>query len=469
MLRVGLILTSIALLASSHGCNECSDCQGTGSTSAGSSGGSSSASATSEASSTGEASSTSTGVDPTLATSGPSTGSSSGSGSSGGVDCAIHVGLSGADMDGCGSLEAPCRTITRGLTLADPACGVTVGPGVFDAAGGEVFPLVLDGVRVVGSGADPDADPTIIDHSGGPTLPTTTFPCPVGQPNEHSAPVVLVGADPEVRRLIVKAPVQQTMEVAVLVDGAVGASLRELWIEGGAEGVFIAGGSAQIEKVTVTRAGHAAVKPAGTSTVEVIASTFFGNKDAVEPICDATTLIRDSEAYCNGNGLEALASADTTMENNYVHHNNVGIGGRGADITMTLRGNTIEANQIGALAWFGTIDLGTTSEPGGNTFRDNVIAGLEIIRIPGDTGAIGNTWEPGVDGADATGAYSGPVTFDAPQCPATGLMNLDVPPPPTCKGDEPSAPGMGYRNVAIEDGSCFAGMPSPTGSVVVSE
>jgi hypothetical protein len=58
-------------------------------------------------------------------------------------------------------------------------------------------------------------------------------------------------------------------------------------------------------------------------------------------------------------------------------------------------------------------DFGTVASPGNNTFQLNSAAGVEIEFGVSHVDAVGNTWRPGVQGADAAGHYSsqlvGPV------------------------------------------------------------
>ncbi len=59
-----------------------------------------------------------------------------------------------------------------------------------------------------------------------------------------------------------------------------------------------------------------------------------------------------------------------------------------------------------------TVDLGTSADPGGNTFTGNALSGLLNGMAPGQTlNAVGNTWTPNAQGADANGRYSTPPTF----------------------------------------------------------
>ncbi|MEO8921889.1 MAG: DUF1565 domain-containing protein [Caldimonas sp.] len=81
-------------------------------------------------------------------------------------------------------------------------------------------------------------------------------------------------------------------------------------------------------------------------------------------------------------------------------------------MSFKLRGSTVSNNaQDGVLfSQFenSAIDLGTTVDPGGNTFTGNGTTGLHIDAFggPGTLNAVGNTWIANQQGADAGGHYS---------------------------------------------------------------
>jgi len=105
--------------------------------------------------------------------------------------------------------------------------------------------------------------------------------------------------------------------------------------------------------------------------------------------------------------------------------NNRGLGiyiqGVSASVTGTLkmRGSTVSGNGLGIDVFdFGVADFGTVADPGGNTFAGNTELNIDC---DGNFGAglvpaVGNTWQPNVQGADAQGHYAastvqGPVAF----------------------------------------------------------
>jgi hypothetical protein len=93
--------------------------------------------------------------------------------------------------------------------------------------------------------------------------------------------------------------------------------------------------------------------------------------------------------------------------------------------TLTMRGCTITGNGGGVDAALGVFtDLGTESSPGNNIFQ-NGEAGLTIegsdFDPPQVIQAIGNTWLPGLQGANEAGQYTtrnlipGPVFGSLPK------------------------------------------------------
>jgi hypothetical protein len=87
--------------------------------------------------------------------------------------------------------------------------------------------------------------------------------------------------------------------------------------------------------------------------------------------------------------------------------------------TITMRGTTLSQNALGIDVFdFAVADFGTVASPGGNNFSGNTEAGVEIDGNFGQqlVTAVGNTWRPNVQGADAQGHYAvatipGPVAF----------------------------------------------------------
>jgi hypothetical protein len=383
--------------------------------------------------------------------------------------CAVQVDKAGTDSEQCGSADTPCATITRALAGAAGGC-IQVGPGTYSSASGETLPLRLNGVALQGAGHDPNGAPTIIDGSTGKNTEIFTITC--GEKSKsHKATLVMEG-DAALAGIIAKAPLTGTNQFAVLVLSGT-AKIHDMRTEGGVEGIFTAGASVvSIKDCEITQAGHAGIKPGGTSQVLIDSCVIWQNKDAVEPVCAAKTTIQNTEAFCNGNGLEALGSAHTTLIGNHVHHNENGIAARGDKAVIFMRNNVVENNIYGVLMIFSTLDMGTADDPGNNTLINNEFGGLMLRNVPEATSAVGNIWMPGVDGADDAGQYSGNVSLSisAETCPNTTFSgNIDKAVPANCTGSGTVTPDASYQNIVLFNASCSGTPEGPMPTVVLSE
>lgn len=376
----------------------------------------------------------------------PDTGSDS-SGTGPATPCAIRVELGGTDAVGCGGPGNPCATLTHAFAEWTEGC-IELGPGTFDLSTGEVFPLELpEGAELRGS-ADETA-PSIIDGSANASPDGFGVEC---QAFLESLRTTISTNGGRMSDLVIRGGVG-TDYVTVLVRGGEN-ELERLRVEGGQEGIFTTGNSnVTIVDAFVTGAGHAAIKPAGESIVEVRNTVMTNSKDALEPICEATTIVRDSEAYCNGNGLEALGSANTTMIDNDVHHNINGIAARGTNTQITATGNRVHDNAFGVVEVFGQLDLGSGESPGANDLSGNRFAAVMLNNVQSRTDAVGNTWTPNIDGADGAGTYSGTQAITGPVCGANNT-EIEAPIPKDCDTRVPATRDPSYQNFALNDGSC---------------
>jgi hypothetical protein len=102
--------------------------------------------------------------------------------------------------------------------------------------------------------------------------------------------------------------------------------------------------------------------------------------------------------------------------------------------TLKLRDSVVENSHTGILITGTGADLGTASDPGNNTFRGSALPGVTGVTVPTNVvnstiSAVGNTWNPNVQGADSSGRYPRPVvvTGQSPLVLAKGL-NFNVAP-----------------------------------------
>ena len=104
-----------------------------------------------------------------------------------------------------------------------------------------------------------------------------------------------------------------------------------------------------------------------------------------------------------------------------------------ASLSFKLRGSTVGGNAADGLLFSqftnGTVDLGTSADPGANTFTGNAMTALHIDAFGGlaTVNAVGNTWTASQQGADANGRYSVPPTFTpVPKTGAAAGVNYTI-------------------------------------------
>jgi hypothetical protein len=93
--------------------------------------------------------------------------------------------------------------------------------------------------------------------------------------------------------------------------------------------------------------------------------------------------------------------------------------------SFKMRNTEVSSNDTGIVVTGPGADLGTASDPGNNTIRNNLITGVKIDALSSLVLAEGNTWEPNAQGADAAGHYPKPLLVNGLSPLAAG-KNFDV-------------------------------------------
>jgi hypothetical protein len=84
------------------------------------------------------------------------------------------------------------------------------------------------------------------------------------------------------------------------------------------------------------------------------------------------------------------------------------------DANLIMRDCTVVENGLGIDAYQGSVaDLGTMPNPGNNVFQNNSNVGV-FAESSVPVTAIGNTWNPNVQGADPNGRYTTIATIPGP-------------------------------------------------------
>ncbi len=207
--------------------------------------------------------------------------------------------------------------------------------------------------------------------------------------------------------------------------------------------VVSGGGTLSMDHATVSNGSNAAICiGAGTTqvpTIQLTQSTISGMAGTAIATAQINgpngNLTADGLALINnGRGMYLLSGASPALSltlNNLTLTGNSAGGITLSNGALTLRNSTLSNNGAeGGLTVYGdsTVDLGTTASPGGNTFTGNTGAQFNSIVTTGRTvNAVGNTWTPSVQGADANGRYSIPPAYaPAPKFGPTNGSNFQI-------------------------------------------
>ncbi len=201
-------------------------------------------------------------------------------------------------------------------------------------------------------------------------------------------------------------------------------------------------GTLTMDHATVSNGPNSAICVTSSTTplptIQLAQSTISGMAGAAISSTTGTSadaqLTADGLALINnGRGItwtSSSAAASLTLSNLTITGNTYG-GMTVSNGALTLRGSTVSNNGAeGGLALYGnpSVDLGTSASPGGNTFTGN--SGPQIYSVVGagqTVNAVGNTWTPNVQGADATGRYSLPPAFaPVPKAGPTNGANYQI-------------------------------------------
>jgi hypothetical protein len=182
---------------------------------------------------------------------------------------------------------------------------------------------------------------------------------------------------------------------------------------------------------SVIDGGFTGISPAGPAPFTVtIANTTLQNLE-YGLFGNGIVRISDSSITDSKTGVVA-GSSSWSLTNVTIARNALGITVNGDEFngraTLTMRGCTVTDNRGSGIALgdHATGDLGTEADPGNNVITFNSL-GLTLFGSMGQTQveAVGNTWNPSVQGADADGRYLTVETIQGP-FPATFRENFDV-------------------------------------------
>lgn len=255
------------------------------------------------------------------------------------VQSTLYVNPTTGKDTGAGSSTAPFKTLTKALASATAGTTIHLATGTYNAAGGEIFPLVIpSGVMVLGNELSKGKGITI---SGSGQYSSSTF---------------------------------GSQKIALRLDSK--AQLRGVTVSNAVEkgtGVWIESTSPTLANNTFTHCGREGVFITGTGKPLILDNVFIANAaSGVFFVRNAKGEVRRNTCQKTGYGIAISDSAAPLIADNKLISNNAGIF-LSREARPVLRRNLIEKNTSGGLVVTGNAqpDLGSSQDPAGNILRDN--------------------------------------------------------------------------------------------------
>ncbi|MCC5653341.1 DUF1565 domain-containing protein [Nostoc sp. XA013] len=246
--------------------------------------------------------------------------------------------VSGSDAN-LGSQQAPFKTITKALKASTDNTKIQLADGNYNAASGEVFPIMVpSGVTVVGNETN-KGNGILIEGSG--SYLSRTF---AGQN------VTFV--------LLDKAEVR-------------GVSVTNLASRG--SGVWIESTAPTVANSTFKNCKREGVFATGDANPVILGNVFSENAaNGIAIAKNSKGQIQDNTFSKTGFGIAVSDTASPLLRDNKVYENRSGIVISGS-ARPVLRNNVCENNTDDGITVIGTAlpDIGSTNNPGGNTLQNN--------------------------------------------------------------------------------------------------
>ncbi|MEH2022323.1 DUF1565 domain-containing protein [Nostoc sp.] len=245
----------------------------------------------------------------------------------------------GDDKVGNGSESAPVKTITQALRLANANTVIMLSTGTYSAETGEEFPLILKpGISIQGNPSNQGKD--IIIQGGGDYL-SRSF---AGQN------VTIVGAN-------------QALLTGVTVTNSNPRGYG-LWIESS---------NPAITENTFTGSTQDGISVSGNAAPTISKNYFDRNgANGMTIAGNSSPQVKENVFHQTGFGINIAQNAAPVIIGNQIQNNRSGIVVQ-ANARPILRNNSIQDNKEDGLVAIAQAmpDLGSASEPGGNTFQNN--------------------------------------------------------------------------------------------------
>lgn len=251
----------------------------------------------------------------------------------------LYVSASSGNDQNDGSRQAPLRTITYALSVASPNTAILLAPGTYSVATGETFPLQLK--------------PEVLLQ---------------GNPNSQGKEVIIEGGGK------FTSPTNGSQDIAILsAEGAIltGVTVTNRNYRG--YGLWVESHGMTVTNNTFTGNTHDGISVVGIGTPLIEGNSFINNgANGITIYGYSQPKVRNNDFQNTGFGINVAQNAAPWLIGNRITYNKDGIVVQ-ANARPILRNNYIERNERdGIVAIAQSLpDLGTVSEPGGNTIRYN--------------------------------------------------------------------------------------------------
>ncbi len=286
----------------------------------------------------------------------------------------------GNDERGQGTLESPFKTITQALMLAKPTTTIMLATGTYNKETGEEFPLMLKNNVTIQGNSDNLGKDIIIQGGGLYTSPTA------------ASQNVTIVATKNAGKIV---------GITVMNPGSRG---HGLWIE-----------SANPEVLGNMFAGNgtSGVSINGNSKPIITNNYFYQNRgNGLLVYGTSQPQIKNNIFDNTGFGVSAVQNSIITVLSNRFHKNRIGIILEG-NAQAILRNNTIENSTEDGLVTISKsrVDLGTTKQPGSNSFKNNLGSDIRNLTKTETVIAYGNQLNGKNQGAIDLNANNSNVDF----------------------------------------------------------
>lgn len=252
----------------------------------------------------------------------------------------IYVNPQTGDDSQSGKRLTPLKTVTQALKIADPGSTIKLTSGTYSKDTGETFPLIIKNQITLKGNADNQGYATVIKGSGYFVSPT--------------------GAG-------------QNVAIAALKDAAGITGVTVTNDNSRGHGLWIESSSPQVISNTFTRNGSTGVSVNGDGS-PVIAHNYFYNNSGNGLLVYGTSQpkVVDNTFKQTGFGVSIVQNAALTLTGNLFESNRIGIILEGNSQGVLRDNEVINSLESGVTAIAQSrVDLGTTDQPGNNTFRSN--------------------------------------------------------------------------------------------------